>query len=126
MFIMEILIFIIKILSYLVVILAIALIIFLYVSLIWYDRITKNLTKKIKENKKEVIKIILQDLSLAIQLSVGFGTALILFALSLTGIESRSFLLFGLIAITTGIFLLVWRYVPLRSKIYSYYNQTKN
>jgi hypothetical protein len=123
---MEILIFIIKILSYLVVILAIALIIFLYVSLIWYDRITKNLTKKIKENKKEVIKIILQDLSLAIQLSVGFGTALILFALSLTGIESRSFLLFGLIAITTGIFLLVWRYVPLRSKIYSYYNQTKN
>lgn len=113
------------ILSYLVLALAIILTLFIYISFLFSDRIIKWRVSKIKEERREVIKIALQDLSLFSQLSVGIGIALLLYSLSSEGVQVMTWGLMGIVAITTGIFLIFWRYLPLRDKIYNDYNKKK-
>ncbi len=116
---------IITILAYIIVIFAFVLWFFVYISILFSDKITKWLASKIKEKRKGVINLGLQDLSLLIQLAVGIGIAVLLFALSKTGVQAASFMLMGLIGIATGIFLLFWRYLPLRTKMNSLYATRK-
>lgn len=116
---------IITIFSYVLVVLAIIFTLFVYISFLWSHKIIEWRMKKIKEKRKEVIKIVLQDLSLFIQISIGIGIALMLFSLSRHGAEVLAWFLFGLIGITTGIFLLFWRYLPFRTKLYALYGIKK-
>jgi hypothetical protein len=123
---MEILSLIITILSYLLVIFGIILIIFIYFSIFWSDIIVRKLSRKINVNgKKELVKLELQDISLFIQISISIGVALLLFSLSRVGVQIMVWMLFALISITTGIFLIFWRYLPLKVKMYEHYNSNK-
>ena len=107
--------------SYIVIILAIILTLFIYISFLFSDKIVRWRANKIKEKRKEVIKIMLQDISLFIQITFGVGAAVLLFSLSREGVQILTFGLMGLVCLTTGIFLLFWRYLPLRNKMYGYY-----
>jgi len=120
---MSILTTIITILSYIFVITAGVLVLFIYISLMFSEKITKWRADKIKEKRKEVIKIMLQDLSLFIQVAIGLGIALVLFSLSLKGLLVMIWGFLGLILIVSAVFLLYWRYLPLRNKMYEYYNK---
>jgi hypothetical protein len=108
--------------SYIVTIFAIILVLFVYGSLLWSKFIIQKIANTIKEKRREVIKLRLQDFSLYIQLSAGIGISFMLYALSLEGNNIAGFFLLGLIGITTSIFLLIWRYEPLRDKLYEGYN----
>lgn len=120
---MDVLISIITILSYIIVILAIILTAFIYISFLCSDIIVKKLADRIKEKRKEFIKIALQDISLFIQVTIGIGISLLLFSLSRTGVEVMAWGFLSLICITTAVFLIFWRYLPLRNKMYKYYKK---
>ena len=104
-------------------ILIILLTIFIVFSVLWSNIIIKHRTKKIKERRKEVLKIALGDVSLYIQLCVGLGIALLLYSLSLEDIRRITWGLFGLISSATGIFLLFWRYIPMKNKLMEQYKK---
>jgi hypothetical protein len=113
----------IEISSYILVIITILLAIFIYATFIFSDKIVKWKTSKIKETRREVIKIILQDLSLFIQVCIGIGISLLLFSLSKTGVQVMLWGFLGIVMMTAGIFLIFWRYIPLRNKMYETYNK---
>jgi len=104
-------------------ILIIVLTIFIVFSVTWSDLIIKHRTKRITEKRKEVLKIASNDVSFYIQLSIALGVALLLYSLSLEDIRRISWGLFGLISLATGIFLLFWRYVPLKNKLIEQYKK---
>lgn len=111
--------------SYILVGIIALLVIFIYVAVIFSDKIVKWRASKINEKRKEIIKILLQDWSFFIQIFIGLGASLILFSLSRTGVEIMTWVLFGLILIAAGFFLLFWRYLPLRNKILADYDKVK-
>lgn len=104
-------------------ILIIILTIFIVFSVLWSNIIIKHRTKKITEKRKEILKIALDDVALYIQLSVALGVALLLYSLSLEDLRRISWGLFGLVCSATGIFLLFWRYVPLKNKLIEQYKK---
>ena len=101
--------------------LIIILTIFIAFSVLWSNVIIKRRIKRIKEKRKEILKIALQDVSLYVQLAITFGVALLLYSLSLKDITMLSWGLFGMVGIATGIFLLFWRYLPLKNKLMEQY-----
>jgi len=106
--------------------LIIGIIILIFVTTLLGHKIIKYRVKKIKENRKEYLKIILQDRSLFIQVLFGFGIALLLFSMSLQNLKSLGFGLMGLILIFVAFFILYWSYLPVRFKLVDRYIKEKN
>jgi len=115
----------ITILSYIVTIIAIIMALLIFISVCFSDIIVKKMATKIKEKRREVIKIQLQDFSLYIQLFVSVGISFMLFSLSQKGVYVIGGFLIGLSFILMGFLFLFWKYMPLRNKMYQYYNSKK-
>lgn len=99
---------------------------FIVISAFLSKKIVKHQMEKIGEKRKEVMKIALQDLSLYIQILISLGVAFLLYSLSLKDIIKLSWGLIGLAFLSVGMYLLYWRYTPLKNNLFNLYSKKSN
>jgi len=109
------------ILSIVAFILIIIFTILIFITVVLSKKIINFRLQMIKEKRKNILNNALQDLSLYIQLCIPLGITFILYSLSLTDVAKLGWGLMGLVMIIVGLFLLFWRYEPIKIKLREQY-----